>query len=85
MPLKETLNNYDDDEQFINFYNKFLHILDTNENIPDFMKLFYKESWSNIDIKDMLNNILWYCKSDLIKKNELDNDLDLYFINNLII
>ena len=78
IPFKETLNGYDDDK-IINFYNDFLNVLQANENIPDFMKYFYKESWSNIAPEDMMLNVLWFCKCDSTKKYELNDDLESYF------
>jgi hypothetical protein len=82
-PLKDsTIEVYDNlyDDKIINFYNDFLNVLQANENIPDFMKSFYKESWSNIAPEDMMLNVLWFCKCDSTKKNELNNDLESYFV-----
>ena len=62
------------------FYNDVLHEIIHNEELEDYMRDFYHESWKEPDFSyKSVENITWFLKSDTEKKRILDTELSDYF------
>ena len=64
------------------FYGDVLHEIIHNEELEDYMRDFYHESWKGSDFSyKSVENITWFLKSDTEKKRILDTELSYYFNN----
>ena len=84
MPLSpESSFKFLNTTKIIDWYNDTVKYIINSEDLPEYMKTFYEESWLYDNgyafCLDNLSNLSWYMKSDKDKEDYLDNELENYF------